>query len=179
MINVVYLGESPQALMRNLGWQENQTFSRHDLELSDYIALIRGKIPPVSDLFWQGEPQLMAFQQPGSLLKRSHIRWWSAGIDRATQKRVWLGALSYDDGFKIAHYSGIITLLHRVDSDVDMERDKLASQVNVQSDKYSTQIMALLPPNQENKKSDYFTDGGVLLVAEPIYQQLLVASNYP
>ncbi|GAM59292.1 mll0121 protein [Vibrio ishigakensis] len=179
MINVVYLGESPQALMQDLGWQENQTFSRHDLELSDYIALIRGKIPPVSDLFWQGEPQLMAFQQPGSLLKRSHIRWWSAGIDRATQKRVWLGALSYDDGLKIAHYSGIITLLHQVDSDVDMERDKLASQVSVQSDKYSTQIMALLPPNQENKKSDYFTDGGVLLVAEPRYQQLLVASNYP
>ncbi|MCW0470217.1 LssY C-terminal domain-containing protein [Vibrio chagasii] len=31
-------------------------------------------------------------------MKRSHIRWWNAGLDRNSNQTKWLGAISYDDG---------------------------------------------------------------------------------
>ncbi|MCP8690607.1 LssY C-terminal domain-containing protein, partial [Marinobacterium sedimentorum] len=53
-VNVVYLGETPKNLMQQLGWIENKTFSRSELEFSDYVNLLKTKTPPVSDLMWNG-----------------------------------------------------------------------------------------------------------------------------
>ena len=106
-VNVLYLGHSPKTLMEQLGWIQNKTFSRDDLEFSDYVKLLRNDTPPVSDLYWNNIPQEMAFQLPGNLMKRSHIRWWQAGIDAETKQKIWIGAISYDDGLQLTPYSGI------------------------------------------------------------------------
>lgn len=74
-INVMYIGDSPKPLMNKLGWIENKTFSRNELEWNDYIGLLKARTPPVSDLFWNNQPQDLAFQLPGDLMRRSHIRW--------------------------------------------------------------------------------------------------------
>lgn len=164
VINVAFLGENPRQLMSDLGWIENKTFSRNDLELKDYIQLLNSKTPPVSDLFWSGVPQEMAFQLPGNLVQRSHIRWWQAGVDQETGQRLWLGALSYDDGLKLTPYSGIVTILHSIDPNVDSERDKLAEQVLSKAVNVSIDFAALHPPTVLDNQHDYYTDGLVLVI---------------
>ncbi|WP_199481679.1 LssY C-terminal domain-containing protein [Vibrio owensii] len=166
-VNLVYVGESPRTLMQELGWLENQTFSRNDIELSDYVSLLKQKLPPVSDLFWNGKPQAMAFQKPGSLLKRSHIRWWQAGHEASSNQSVWVGAISYDDGLKLAHYSGIITVLHRIDPNVDSERDRLANQIEMSHLALVGELHSLAQPIAMDDKHDYYSDGNVLLISEP------------
>ncbi|KIP78204.1 hypothetical protein SN11_08475 [Vibrio harveyi] len=166
-VNLVYVGESPRVLMQELGWLENQTFSRNDIEFSDYVSLLKQKLPPVSDLFWNGKPQAMAFQEPGSLLKRSHIRWWQAGHEASSNQPVWVGAISYDDGLKLAHYSGIVTVLHRIDPNVDSERDRLANQIEMSHLALAGELYSLAQPVAMDNQHDYYSDGNVLLISEP------------
>ncbi|MEX0335776.1 LssY C-terminal domain-containing protein, partial [Vibrio tubiashii] len=164
VINVAYVGEDPRTLMAELGWIENKTFSRNDLEISDYVELLKLNTPPVSDLFWNGVPQELAFQLPGNLLKRSHIRWWQAGVDSNTNQNLWIGALSYDDGLQITPYSGIVTILHSIDPNVDLERDKLAEQVISTTADVSIDMAAYHPPTILDGEHDYYTDGRVLVI---------------
>lgn len=164
VINVAYVGEDPRTLMAELGWIENKTFSRNDLEISDYVELLKLNTPPVSDLFWNGVPQELAFQLPGNLLKRSHIRWWQAGVDSNTNQKLWVGALSYDDGLQITPYSGIVTILHSIDPNVDLERDKLAEQVISTTADVSIDMAAYHPPTILDGEHDYYTDGRVLVI---------------
>ncbi|MFM2628206.1 LssY C-terminal domain-containing protein [Vibrio chagasii] len=180
-INVVYVGESPRELMNQLGWIENQTFSRNDIEWSNYLTLLKDKTPPVSDLYWRNQPQDMAFQLPGNLMKRSHIRWWNAGLDRNSNQTKWLGAISYDDGLKVTPYSGIVTILHKIDPNVDEERDRLAQQIK--STYPSIELVNLPLANAEvmNDQHDYYTDGKILVIGSTTYgddsQTLDVAVN--
>jgi len=153
--------------MQELGWLENQTFSRNDIELADYASLLKQKLPPVSDLFWNGKPQAMAFQEPGSLLKRSHVRWWPAGLESKSGQPIWVGAISYDDGLKLAHYSGIVTVLHRIDPNVDSERDRLANQIEASHLRLVGELHSLAQPVAMDSKHDYYSDGNVLLISEP------------
>ncbi|MEZ9622506.1 LssY C-terminal domain-containing protein [Vibrio sp. 10N.222.55.A3] len=163
-INVIYVGVTPRDLMKQLGWIENQTFSRNEIEWAGYLALLRDKTPPVSDLYWRDKPQDMAFQLPGNLMKRSHIRWWRAGVDIKTNQPQWLGAISYDDGLKVTPYSGIVTVLHNIDPNVDEERDRLANQIraslpDIELDKYPLATVEVI-----NEEHDYYTDGRVLMI---------------
>jgi len=171
VINVAYVGEHPRALMAELGWIENKTFSRNDLEVSDYVELLKLNTPPVSDLFWNGVPQELAFQLPGNLLKRSHIRWWQAGVDSNTNQNLWVGALSYDDGLQITPYSGIVTILHSIDPNVDLERDKLAEQVISATANVSIDMAAYHPPTILDGEHDYYTDGRVLIIKSELTSQ--------
>ncbi|WP_210472893.1 LssY C-terminal domain-containing protein [Vibrio crassostreae] len=163
-INVIYVGSTPRDLMKQLGWIENQTFSRNEIEWAGYLALLRDKTPPVSDLYWRDKPQDMAFQLPGNLMKRSHIRWWRAGVDIKTNQPQWLGAISYDDGLKVTPYSGIVTVLHNIDPNVDEERDRLANQIrmslpDIELDKYPLATVEVI-----NEDHDYYTDGRILMI---------------
>ncbi|GMQ49107.1 LssY C-terminal domain-containing protein [Vibrio sp. 10N] len=165
-VNVVYLGETPTHLMNELGWTQNKTFSRSDIELADYVDLLQQRTPPVSDLLWQGQPQHLAFQLPGTLTHRSHIRWWQAGVDSQTQQTVWVGALSYDDGLTFTPYGGIVTLLHSVSPNVDAERDQLKTDVFRLNDRWNAENLQLASVTTQNDRHDYFTDGQVLVVSE-------------
>lgn len=150
--------------MNQLGWIENKTFSRNDINLVDYFLLMRNKTPPVSDLFWNGRVQDMAFQLPGNLLKRSHIRWWNAGRNNGEQQ-VWLGALSYDDGLTFTPYRGIVTMLHSIDSDVDKERDKFKRTIDLLSNNLSTSKQAYSAPISKDEEHDYYSDGEILVIS--------------
>ena len=164
--NVIYVGEHPRRMMLQLGWIENQTFSRHEIEFTDYLQLLREQTPPVSDLFWHGLPQEMAFQLPGDLMHRSHIRWWQVGLDGSTQKPIWLGALSYDNGLQLTPHSGIFTVLHSIDPDVDTERDNLAKDIVRFLPQYRAVLQPLLEPRRQDEDHEYFTDGRVLMIQD-------------
>lgn len=165
-VNVIYYGENPRQIMLDLGWIENQTFSRNDLEWEDYLSLLKQNTPPVSDLFWNGVPQEMAFQRPGNLLKRSHIRWWKGGVDPQSQQLFWVGALSYDNGLQLTPYSGIVTVLHSIDPNVDSERDRLEQQVLSTQTSRVARLQKLSEPIEFDEEHDYYSDGRVLVVSE-------------
>ncbi|KJY94326.1 hypothetical protein TW84_01355 [Vibrio neptunius] len=165
-VNVLYFGESPRQLMSQLGWIENHTFSRHEIDPSIYLDLMNNQTPPVSDLFWNQIPQDMAFQLPGDWVQRSHIRWWKGGVDPQSNQPFWLGAISYDDGLTLTAYSGIVTVLHSVDPNVDEERDKLAQQVKLVRPQRTIAFEPLSVPTALDDQHDYFTDGQVLVIKE-------------
>ncbi|MGF1909833.1 LssY C-terminal domain-containing protein [Vibrio kasasachensis] len=167
-MNVLFIGDTPRSLMLDLGWIENKTFSRNEIEWKDYIQLLKDNTPPVSDLFWNNQPQKMAFQLPGDLLRRSHIRWWQAGVDVDSQQTMWVGALSYDDGLQLTPYSGIVTVLHSVDPNVDHERDKLAKQVSDKLVNHRVELTALTKPIVLDEEHEYYTDGRILVIRDTI-----------
>ncbi|MGX9458489.1 LssY C-terminal domain-containing protein [Photobacterium damselae subsp. damselae] len=163
-INLIFIGNNPHDLMDELGWIQNETFSRNEIELFDYINLLRQKTPPISDLFWQGIPQHLAYQKAGSLLKRSHVRWWKVGFDSVSQKPIWGGAISYDDGIKLTWHSGILTVLHSISAFVDEERDLFKNSINNLSSTWYGSVKMLAKPIYSMVKHDYITDGGVLVI---------------
>lgn len=167
--------------MNQLGWIENQTFSRNEIEWTHYLALLKDKTPPVSDLYWRNQPQDMAFQLPGNLMKRSHIRWWNAGLDSNSNQPKWLGAISYDDGLKVTPYSGIVTILHKTDPNVDEERDRLALQIKLAYPSIELVNLPLANAEAMNDQHDYYTDGKILVIGASSYsnesQALDVAVN--
>lgn len=165
-LNLVLIGESPRTLMALLGWVENKTFSRDEIEWKDYLQLLNDKTPPVSDLFWNDEPQQMAFQLPGTLMKRSHVRWWKAGADPVNLQPYWVGAISYDDGLTVTPYSGIVTILHSISPDVDQERDKLAKQVVQANINWRAGLQSLGNATVLDDQHDYYSDGKVLVIEE-------------
>ncbi|GLR74550.1 LssY C-terminal domain-containing protein [Aliivibrio sifiae] len=173
-VNITLIGYHPKSVMTQLGWIENKTFSRDDIEFLDYLALLKNKTPPVSDLFWNGRIQDMAFQLPGDLLKRSHVRWWDAGKNKHGEQ-VWLGALSYDDGLTITAYRGIVTLLHSVDPNVDEERERFKQSIDTQELSLKTSNMSYLEPIIKDEEHDYYSDGKVLVIRPS--ESLLVAKN--
>ena len=173
-VNIALIGHHPQSIMVQLGWIENKTFSRDDIEFVDYLSLIKNKTPPISDLFWNGRIQDMAFQLPGDLLKRSHIRWWSAGKNE-NNKQVWLGALSYDDGLTITAYRGIVTMLHSTDPNVDEERERFKTSIDTLFLDLTTLNIAYAEPITEDEQHDYYSDGKILVIGSS--KRLLIANN--
>ncbi|MEZ8092670.1 LssY C-terminal domain-containing protein [Photobacterium swingsii] len=161
-INLIYLGANPDTLMQQLGWKKNKTFSNDNISLTHYFDLIQQKQPPISDLYWNQQPQWSAYQLAGDLLKRSHVRWWYGGIDKQSQQPFWVGAVSYDNNLKIAHYKGIITILHAIDPDVDEERDRLAT--NSLKAGWHVTKESLLIPQAFSKNNHYFSDGKVAII---------------
>lgn len=166
-VNVVFKGESPTEMMQELGWVRNKTFSRDQIRLRDYIALLRSQTPPVSDLYLHGSPQHLAFQKPGNLLQRLHIRWWHLGTDKDGQT-LWAGAISYDDGLALKLYSGIVTILHSIHVNVDQQRDELAFAIEKVGE-WQIALNSLADPISLDSKHDYFSDGQVLII-EPSMQ---------
>lgn len=165
-VNVMYIGESPEAMMNALGWIENQTFSRDNIEWKDYLLLLKHKTPPVSDLFWQQRPQNMAFQLPGNLMQRSHIRWWKTDKWDENGLPIWMGAISYDNGLKLTPYSGIITVLHSINPNVDEERDKLGAMISKQLPQFDVKFEPLTQAVKKDEAHDYYSDGSVLVVTQ-------------
>ncbi|MDO6542159.1 LssY C-terminal domain-containing protein [Photobacterium sanguinicancri] len=161
-INLIYVGNNPDSLMQQLGWKKNKTFSSDNISLGHYFDLIQMKQPPISDLYWNQQPQWSAYQLAGDLLKRSHVRWWYGGIDKRSQQPLWVGAVSYDNSLKIAHYKGIITILHAIDPDVDEERDRLI-KYSLKAGWHATKE-SLLIPQAFSKNQHYFSDGKVAII---------------
>lgn len=161
-INLVLLDEHPSVLMEELGWIENKTFSRSKLDLSQYLELIAQQQPPISDLYWNQQPQLLAYQIKGDLINRRHIRWWYAGESEKTKEDIWLASISYDDRLKLAHYKGLITVLHGIDPDIDEERDTLMN--NAKQLGWKTELQRLGEPVAYSKSNHYFSDGNIAII---------------
>src|ERR1700721_4829015 len=99
---------------------------RTSLEIVGSVVLDRPyRAAPVSPLYYQGKKEQLAFEKPDgrSADRRHHVRLWQV-LDKGTTGRpVWLGAVTFDRGVGLSHYTGQVT--HHIRPDIDGERDLL------------------------------------------------------
>ncbi len=129
-VNVAINGSKKEliAAMEKAGWHKADTFTF--ASCYKYIHTVMRKKQyfnaPVSPLYLFGEVQELAFEKEvsGSLIKRHHVRfwktpknWWLPGGYKAD----WIGAAAYDENIRLSLFTGKLT--HRIDADIDKERD--------------------------------------------------------
>jgi LssY C-terminus len=121
---------------------------------------------PVSPLFYQGRREDLAFQKPAgrSADTRHHVRFWKAVEAGDDGLPVWLGAVTFDRGIGLNHYTWQIT--HHIAPDIDAERDLLSADLAEAGKVDDIYEASGVDPsfNLRNGGGDpYYTDGEILL----------------
>jgi hypothetical protein len=126
-LNVGLVGSQEDVLraMQAAGW-----FPADPVTLRSSIAIVGSVVldrpyqdAPVSPLYYQGKKEQLAFEKADgkSADRRHHVRFWLV-LEKGTDGRpVWLGAVTYDRGVGLSHYTGQLT--HHIGPDIDAERD--------------------------------------------------------
>jgi hypothetical protein len=134
-----------------------------DIKIAGSVALDRPyETAPVSRLFYEGRAQDLVFEKEAgdSADKRHHVRLWKA-LDRGADGReVWLGAVSFDRGVGLSHYTGQIT--HHIDPNLDAERDglmKALSDAGIVERFYQVTGSGPAIAGRNGGGDAYFTDG--------------------
>src|ERR1700761_8235649 len=128
-LNVGLVGSEADVLraMEAAGWfpADPVTF-RSSIAIVGSVVLDRPyKDAPVSPLYYQGKREQFAFEKPDgrSPDRRHHVRFWQALDAGVSGRPVWLGAVTFDRGVGLSHYTGQVT--HHIGPDIDAERDLL------------------------------------------------------
>ena len=128
-LNVGLVGSRDDILhaMDAAGWfPADPVTLRTSLEIVGSVVLDRPyHAAPVSPLYYQGKKEQLAFEKPDgrSPDRRHHIRLWQVLDKGRTGRPVWLGAVTFDRGVGLSHYTGQVT--HHIGPDIDAERDLL------------------------------------------------------
>jgi hypothetical protein len=132
-LNVGLVGEARDLVgtMRAAGWLPADPITlKTSMEIAGSVILHRpDPYAPVSNLFYDGRRQDLAFEKPvgASAGQRHHVRLWRV-LDAGRDGRpVWLGAATFDRGVGFSHRTGQIT--HHIAADIDTERDRLLADL--------------------------------------------------
>jgi hypothetical protein len=125
IINLAFLGTREQlsTAFHSAGWTTAdpltaKTFARSYAAVS---AMRAYPTAPVSPLLYDDRLPDAVFQKSfNSLSKRHHIRMWSV---QTPEGAVWLGAATHDIAAAVDW--GRMTLTHKIDPNIDIERDKI------------------------------------------------------
>lgn len=138
---------------------------RSSLEIVGSVVLDRPyPDAPVSTLLFQDRHEDLAFEKPDgrSADRRHHVRLWEV-LDRGEEERpVWLGAVTFDRGVGLSHYTGEVT--HHIAPDIDAERDGLTNDLRAAKIVEATYEITGIGPtlNGHNGGGDpYYTDGEI------------------
>lgn len=132
-LNVGLEGRSDDVLcaMGAAGWRPADPVTwGSSAKIVDSVLLRRTyATAPVSDLFYDGRRQDLAFQKPSgaSPSTRHHVRLWKALEAGDDGLPVWLGAATFDRSVGVSHFTGQVT--HHVAPDIDAERDFLTADL--------------------------------------------------
>jgi hypothetical protein len=170
-INVGLIGDEREVLcaMNAAGWfpADPVTF-KSSIEIAGSVLLDRPyKDAPVSNLFYLGRREDLAFEKPAgnSPDRRHHVRLWKV-LDKGQEQRpVWLGAVTFDKGVGVSHFTGAIT--HHIDADLDAERSLLTTDLeNAGQATAKYQVTGIGPTvAARNGGGDpYYTDGEVWIL---------------
>ncbi len=152
--------------MRAAGWRPADPVTlRSSAKIAGSVLLHRPyATAPVSDLFYDGRRQDLAFQKPSGVSPstRHHVRFWrvlAAGDDGLP---VWLGAATFDRSVGVSHFTGQVT--HHIGPDIDAERDSLAADLAAAGIVKTAYRVSGVGPTlfARNGGGDpYFTDGEI------------------
>jgi hypothetical protein len=119
---------------------------------------------PVSNLIYQGKHEDLAFEKPSgnSADRRHHVRFWQVLAQGEEGRPVWLGAVTFDRGVGVSHYTGQVT--HHIAPDIDTERDRLTDDLKTAYVVEAIYEVSGIGPtlNGRNGGGDlYYTDGEI------------------
>jgi hypothetical protein len=167
-INVGLIGTEKEVLcaMNAAKWYpaDPVTF-RSSIEIAGSVLLDRAyPDAPVSPLFYLDRREDLAFEKPSgkSADRRHHVRFWKV-LDKGEEQRpVWLGAVTFDKGVGVSHFTGAIT--HHIDADIDAERDALVKDIEdagMATAKYQVTGVGPTLTGRNGGGDPYYTDGEV------------------
>jgi hypothetical protein len=170
-INVGLIGDEKEVLcaMNAAKWYpaDPVTF-KSSVEIAGSVLLDRAyHDAPVSNLFYLGRHEDLAFEKPSgkSADRRHHVRFWKV-LDRGEENRpVWLGAVTFDKGVGVSHFTGAIT--HHIGPDLDSEREELARDIEnagMVTAKYQVTGVGLTLTGRNGGGDLYYTDGEVWIL---------------
>ena len=167
-LNVGLVGSREDVIraMHAAGW-----YPADPITLKSSIAIIGSvlldrsyKTAPVSPLYYDKRKEDLAFEKPDgkSADRRHHVRFWQV-LEKGEEGRpVWLGAVTFDRGVGLSHYTGQVT--HHIAPDIDAARDGLiADLVKAGMVTAIYQVTGVGPTlNGRNGEGDfYYTDGEI------------------
>ena len=117
---------------------------------------------PVTPGFWNNQPHGYGFQSELrniGLRQRHHARFWKSDFRTPEGLLIFVGTASFDDGLKWG-------LTHRIDPNIDAERDLLLTDLQKAGAISSAKTISLVAPVLgENLTGDpFFTDGKAVLI---------------
>jgi LssY C-terminus len=172
-LNVAFVGSEAQ-LHRSLleaGWSPADPVTlRTSLRIVAASALHRSyESAPVSSLYVWGRVQDFAFEeQAGSdPRQRHHVRFWRSAQVDALGRPLWIGAATFDTRVGFSHTTGQVT--HHIGPGVDLERDKLVSELGRGAGMEVSWIDGFHPERTgHNGGGDpYWTDGRLAVLTAP------------
>jgi hypothetical protein len=170
-INVGLIGSKKEVLcaMNAAKWfPADPVTLRSSIEIAGSVLLDRAyPDAPVSPLFYLGRREDLAFEKPSgkSADRRHHVRFWKVEDKGEEQRPVWLGAVTFDKGVGVSHFTGAIT--HHIDADLDAERALLTKDIEdagMATAKYQVTGVGLTITGRNGGGDPYYTDGEVWIL---------------
>ena len=157
------------------GWTLAENPSARGLA-TELWAVIRDRPDPhgpATPAYYAAQPQDLTFEKPGtasgSIRHRHHIRIWQTPICIAPScAPVWAATCSYDLGIEFVAKPYLLT--HRIDPEIDNEREYIASQLRGSGAADVGLVTVTGPRRGKNAGGDAFrTDGRahIMLVTRP------------
>jgi hypothetical protein len=128
-LNVALIGTETEVkkIMLAAGWYPADPLTLRSCLKIASATVLRRKYDdaPVSNLYFEGRKQDLAFEQPvgDDPRKRNHVRFWRTGLVDEDGRPAWVGSATYDRKVGLSYTTGQIT--HHIGADVDAERDHL------------------------------------------------------
>ena len=172
LVNFVIIGSQQQVTnaLKTAGWlQADKTNT--DAVLSALMATLQKNsymTVPMSILYLFGRPQDFGYERTDPVLvaaQRHHFRIWDAPFSTA-QQTIWAGAGTHDIGIERDQRSAN-AITHKIDQDVDNERDFIAATLTQAGQVQAMDYMTRSHPITSTKTAtggEIKSDGRVLVI---------------
>ena len=169
VVNLAFIGSQDQLVsaFQAAGWLTGDAPStRNGARLFGALVSSHGyPHGPMAEQLLGGQANEFSWQKGlNCVIRRDHLRVWSDS--QSWQGRdVWFGASTHDVGMRISIWNKEIT--HRVESDIDVERERVVRDLGLAGCIQSVHIAArpAMPAHLANATGDHLhTDGGIAIV---------------
>jgi hypothetical protein len=169
-LNLIIVGEANQIerAFHRARWHEAVPINASNWARAFWTGLRDRSYPtgPMTPYYINTTPQALSFQKETerrSFRQRHHVRFWRTKFQLADGTKLWLGMASFDVSLRLVN--GLRFPYHRIDPDLDRERDYLASEVIAEGGKELGRFDLASKLKGRNDHGDrYATDGQVVVI---------------
>lgn len=173
LVNFVIVGTKDQVTtaLKDAGWVVADK-TNQDAVVSALLSTLQKNVyttVPMSILYLFGRPQDFGYERTEAVMvaaQRNHFRVWDAPFSTPQKQTLWVGAGTHDIGIeKDQRKQGAIT--HKIDQDVDNERDFIGATLQQAGWVQSMQYMTRSNPITSTKTATggaIKSDGRVLVI---------------
>lgn len=166
-MSFIIVADSDEQLLQsfqNAGWFVADNVNFNSLVATFKLELLNKAYPtaPMTPSLWNAQTNNYGFEQPtevNSARYRHHARFWTTEYITNSNQKIYVGVASLDMGVK---WWG---LTHRIQPDIDSEREYLFKDLNKAGVKSFEKIQFVDPVLGKNFTGDqFFTDGKAYLI---------------